>query len=95
MSKRRFAKSAAGDELTPEVVEALAEEAKAGYDLSEARPVLVTHPLLGDAETMGRIVVRVSDEELNRLRGRAEAEERTIPSLVHEAAIRYLKSNGA
>ncbi|MGV1046911.1 MAG: hypothetical protein ACOYD4_00090 [Solirubrobacterales bacterium] len=88
--KKRHPRTKAGDELTPEVIEALAEEAERGYDLAEAKRVFVSGPLLGDGETMGRIVIRVSNEELNRLRRQAEAEDRTISRLVHEAAMGYL-----
>lgn len=89
---KRYPRTKAGDELTPEVLEALAEEAERGYDLSKAERVFVSRPLLGDGETMGRIVIRVSNEELNRLRGQAEAEDRTISKLVHEAAMQYLEA---
>jgi hypothetical protein len=95
VKKRRYLRSAAGVELTPEVVEALAEEAERGYDLSKAKRVFVTRPVLGDAETMGRIRIRVTNKELNRLRKQAEAEGRTISNLVHEAAMQYLESKGA
>lgn len=93
--KRRYSKTAEGDELTPEVIEALADEAERGYDLSKAKRVFITRPLFPDSETWGTIKIRVFDEELNRLRAQAEAEDRTIPSLVYEAAMLYLESKGA
>jgi hypothetical protein len=43
--------------------------------------------VLGD-----EIVIRVSGEERNRLRARAEAEGRPITIMVHAAAMRYLES---
>lgn len=92
--RRRCSRSAAGVELTPDVIEALAEEAERGYELSDAKRDFVSGPLLADGETMGRIAVRVSDEELIRLRKQAAAEDRTISSLVHEAAMLHLESKG-
>jgi hypothetical protein len=88
--KRRCPRSAEGVELTPEVLESLAEEAEHGYDLSKARRVFVGRPPLADGETSARIAVRVTNSELNRLRERAEAEDRTISSLAREALQRYL-----
>lgn len=95
MRKKRYPKTKQGDELTPEVIEALAEEAERGYDLSKAKRVFITRPLSGDLETWGTIEIRVFDDELNRLRAQAEAEDRTISSLVREAAMLYLESKGA
>jgi succinate dehydrogenase/fumarate reductase flavoprotein subunit len=92
---KKYPKTKAGDELTPEVLEALAEEAERGYDLSKAKRVFVTRPLLPDSETMGEIVIRVTNEELNRLSRRAKVEDRRISNLVHEAAMQYLESKGA
>ena len=95
VKRKRYPKAKAGVELTPEVIEALADEAERGYDLSKAKRVFITRPLLPDSETWGTIKIRVFDEELNRLRAQAEAEDRTIPSLVYEAAMLYLESKGA
>lgn len=92
--KKRYPKTKQGDELTPEVIEALADEAEHGYELSEARRVFVTRPLSADSETWGTIKIRVFDDEINRLRAQAEAEDRTISSLVREAAMLYLESKG-
>jgi hypothetical protein len=90
--KRRYAKTRGGDELTPEVIEALADEAERGYDLSRAKREVSTRPFLPHEPTMGRILVRVTNEEAVRLQDRARAEGRPIPALVHDAAMRYLES---
>jgi hypothetical protein len=90
--RKRYPKTLEGDELTPEVLEALADEAERGYDLSEARRVLITKPMFADEPTMGKIVVHVTNEEGNRLRERAEAEDRTIAEVVFDAAMQYLDS---
>ncbi len=92
--KKRYPKTRRGLELTPEAIENLAEEAERGYDLSTWRRQFVTRPLSGDVETWGTIEIRVFDDEINRLRVQAEAEERTIESLVREAALLYLESKG-
>lgn len=89
--KKRYPKTRRGLELTPEAVAALAEEAERGYDLPNWRREFVGRPLAGDLETWGTVEIRVFDDELNRLRERAEAEGRTIESLVHEAAMRCLE----
>lgn len=93
--RKRRPKAKGGLELTPEAIEALAEEAERGCDLSTWRREFVSRPLSGDLETWGTIEIRVFDGELNRLRAQAEAEDRTIERLVHEAAMACLESKGA
>lgn len=93
--RRSYPRTVEGDELTPEVIEALADEAERGYDLSKAERVFIGRPLAGNLETMGKVGFRVDNHELVRLRKQAEAENRTINSLLHEAAMLYLESKGA
>lgn len=94
--RRRYPCTAEGDELTPEVIEALAEEAERGYDLSKAkREFLSKRAWAGDLETMGRVGFRVDNPLLNRLYKQARAEDRTINLLLREAAVLYLESKGA
>jgi hypothetical protein len=88
--KRRYPRTAGGVELTPEVVEALAEEAERGYDLSKATRVLVTRPMFPDSETLARITIEISNAELNRLRERAEAEDKLVELVAHEALQAHL-----
>lgn len=92
LRKRRYPRSAEGEELTPEVIEALAEEAERGYDLSKARRVYIAGPLLADQETLARLSIWVDNDELNRIRKRTEAESRTISDLGREALNRYMDS---
>jgi hypothetical protein len=95
LKRKRYPKTKAGDELTPGVIEALADEAERGYDLSKAKRVFLSKQAWsGDLETMGRVGFRISNDELNRLVKQARAEDRTISSLLHEAAMRYLESKG-
>lgn len=96
VKKKRYPKTKQGDELTPEVIEALADEAERGYDLSKAKRVFLSkHVLAGDLETMGRVGYRISNDELNRLYEQARAEDRTINSLIREAVLLYLDAKGA
>ncbi|HET7443590.1 MAG TPA: hypothetical protein VFJ57_02925 [Solirubrobacterales bacterium] len=93
--KKRYPRTKEGDELTPEVIEALADEAERGYDLSKAKREFISRPLSGDLETMGKVGFRISNDELVRLSKQARAEDRTINSLIHEATMKYLESRGA
>lgn len=94
--RRRYPCTAEGDELTPAVIEELADEAERGYDLSKwKREFLSKQAWSADLETMGRVGFRICNEELNRLYKQARAENRTISSLVHEATMLYLESKGA
>jgi hypothetical protein len=90
LRKRRYPRTAGGVELTPEVVEALAAEAERGYDLSKWKREFVRGPAFPDSETWARVTVEISNEELNRLRERAEAEDKTVERVAREALQRYL-----
>lgn len=95
VKKRKYPKTKGGLELTPEVIEALADEAERGYNLSNWKREFVSRPLTGDLETMGRVGYRISNDELNRLYEQARAEDRTINSLIREAVLLYLDAKGA
>lgn len=81
-----------GQELTPELEEELADEAELGYDLSKAKRILVSGPMLADGMRPPRITVHLTNPELNAVRQRAEDENRTISDLAREALRRYLDS---
>lgn len=81
-----------GEELTPELEEELADEAERGYDLSEAKRVFVTGPILADSMRPPKITFHLTNPELNAVRQRAEDEDRTISDLAREALRRYLDS---
>ncbi len=92
---KRYPKTKAGVELTPEVIDALAEEAERGYDLSKAkREFLSNRAWAGDLETLGRVGFRIRNHELSRLVKQARAEDRTVNALIHEATMLYLESKG-
>jgi hypothetical protein len=92
VKRRRYPRTKAGVELTPEIINALADEAERGYDLSKAKREYVGRPPLADGETSPRIAVRVTNDQLNQLRKRAEAEERSLSELARDALARYLDS---
>jgi Ribbon-helix-helix protein, copG family len=91
-TKRRKIFLASGEELTPELEEELADEAERGYDLSKAKRILVTGPMLADGMRPPKITVHLTNPELNAVRQRAEDEGRSISDLAREALRRYLKS---
>lgn len=95
LRKKRYPKTAGGLELTPEVTDAMAEEAERGFDLSNWKREFITRPLTSDMETMGRVGFRIRNEELNRLVKQVRSEDRTVSSFIHEATMRYLESKGA
>jgi hypothetical protein len=88
----RYPLTAEGQELTPEVIEALAAEAERGYDISQAQRAYIAGPLLADQETPARLLIWVDNDELNQVRKRAEAEGRSISELGREALRRYMDS---
>jgi hypothetical protein len=90
--KKRYPRAASGQEITPEVEEALAAEAERGYDLSKARREFVGRPPLGDSGTSPRIAFRLPQDRFNKVRERADAEDRTISSLAREALTRFMDS---
>jgi predicted DNA binding CopG/RHH family protein len=88
--RQRYPRTAEGDELTPEVIDALAAEAERGYDLSKAKRVFISRPLLADGETWARVTIEIPNDELNRLRERAEAEGKRVQRVAREALQRHL-----
>lgn len=88
--RRRYPRTPGGVELTPEVIEALAEEAERGYDLSKAKREFVNGPVFADSETLARVTIEIPNHELNRLRERAEAEDKLVERVAHDALQEYL-----
>ena len=80
-----------GTVLTPEVVEALADEAERGYDLSNA--TLEPNPYAGLSlrdHKSPRITYRVPSDLYERVRQKAKAEGRTVSAVAREALERYI-----
>lgn len=86
-------KTKKGTRLTPSVVEGLAKEAEAGYDLSSATRERVRpgRPSLSEGESP-RISYRVPPSLFDRAKRQAKAEGRTVSEIAREALTRYLAS---
>jgi hypothetical protein len=83
-------RTAAGDELTEEDIEALADEAERGYDLDRAIKVTVGRPSLGADGVSPRIQVRVDPTLATALRSRARREKRSVSEIARTALREYL-----
>lgn len=83
-------KTRSGTELTDEVIEALADEAERGYDLSKARRVYVGRPPLGAAGPSPRIDVRVDPKLAKALKARARREKRSVSDIARTALQEYV-----
>src|SRR5436305_5724574 len=82
-------RTAGGDELSSAELEALAEEAEAGYDLSTAKPERVGRPSLEEGVSP-RVSFRVGQGLYDAARTRAEQEGRTVSELARIAMERYV-----
>ncbi|HEY2537675.1 MAG TPA: ribbon-helix-helix domain-containing protein [Solirubrobacteraceae bacterium] len=83
-------RTAAGDELSEEDIEALADEAERGYDLDKAIRVTVGRPSLGTEGVSPRIQVRVDPTLATALRERARREKRSVSEITRIALHEYL-----
>lgn len=90
--RKRYPRTPSGVELTPEVIDALAAEAERGYDLSKGKREILRHPAFADSETLAKVPIEITNDELNRLRERAEAEDKTVWRVAHEALQAHLSS---
>lgn len=79
-----------GTKLTKKVVDALAEEAERGYDLTNAKRVRMGRPALGDAGVSPRVQVRVDPELAQALHVLAEKEQRSVSEIARSALREYL-----
>jgi hypothetical protein len=83
-------RTAAGDELSEEDIDALADEAERGYDLDKAIKVTVGRPSLGAEGVSPRIQVRVDPTLATALRARARREKRSVSDIARTALREYL-----
>jgi hypothetical protein len=84
-------RTAAGDELTEEDIEALADEAERGYDLDKAIRVTVGRPALGRTRGASpRVQVRVDQRLAEALQRRALEEHRSVSEITRTALREYL-----
>lgn len=81
-----------GTKLTKKTIEALADEAERGYDLSKARRVYVGRPALGHAPGASpRVQVRVDPDLAGALRERARRENRSVSEIARTALREYIE----
>ncbi|HEV3322230.1 MAG TPA: ribbon-helix-helix domain-containing protein [Solirubrobacteraceae bacterium] len=84
-------KTAGGDELSGEDIEALADEAERGYDLSKATRVMVGRPSLGGPSGVSpRVQVRVDPQLATELKARAREERRSVSEIARIALREYV-----
>lgn len=87
---RRPLRTKSGEPITDEDIAALAAEAEAGYDLTQARWERVGRPSL-DEGISPRLSFRASRKLYEAVRARAAREGRTISDLAREAVERYVQ----
>lgn len=81
-----------GVEITPEIADAIADEAERGYDLSKARRRRVGRPSLSERGASPRVSFRTTPDLYRAAQRRAKREGRTLSDLAREAVARYVKS---
>jgi hypothetical protein len=88
-------KTAAGELLTEEDLEALADEAERGYDPTTWRNVRVGRPALGnDRGPSPRIQIRVDAELATALKACARSENRSVSAIARNALNDYVARAG-
>jgi hypothetical protein len=88
----KYPRTKSGLEVTPEVADALADEAERGYDLSKAERRFVGRPSLSGNGASPRMSFRITPELYLALEERAEKEGRSVSDLAREAVARYVRS---
>jgi hypothetical protein len=83
-------RTAGGDELSEQDIEALADEAERGYDLDKAIRVTVGRPSLGVKGASPRVQVRVDPDLANALHARARQEHRSVSEIARTALREYV-----
>jgi hypothetical protein len=86
-------KTAAGEPVTRELLDALVAEAEAGYDPATLRPRRVGRPSLGSG-TSPRIQFRVSPVVYEAAQEVARAEHRTLSELARTLLEDYVRQPG-
>lgn len=83
--------TASGQVLTEEDIEALADEAERGYDLSKAKKVTIGRPSLGPTGVSPRVQIRVDPELAAALKTRAKLEHRSVSDVARTALREYVE----
>ncbi len=86
----KYPRTKSGVEITPEIADALADEAERGYDLSKAKRQFVGRPSLSGNGTSPRMSFRITPELYLAMEERAEREGRSVSDLAREAVARYV-----
>lgn len=79
-----------GTKLTKKVVEALAEEAERGYDLTNAKRVRMGRPSLGEDGESPRLQVRLDPDLAKAVRACARKEHRSVSEIARAALRTYV-----
>ncbi len=87
-------KTAQGEPITDEMLEALSAEAEAGYDPATLRPRRAGRPSLGSG-TSPRVQFRVSPTIYREAQKQAEAEDRTLSELARALLEDYVRRTRA
>jgi hypothetical protein len=88
----KYPRTKSGLEITPEVADALADEAERGYDLSKAKRRFVGRPSLSGNGISPRMSFRITPKLYLAMEKRAESEGRSVSDLAREAVARYVES---
>jgi hypothetical protein len=83
-------RTAQGEPITTEMLDALAVEAEAGYDPGTVRPRNVGRPSLGSG-TSPRVQFRINPTLYQQAQEQAEAEHRTISELARDLLEDYVR----
>ena len=89
MAKRTYGKTASGKEITDELLEKLAHEAEAGYDVEDTIRRRVGRPPIGPGPASVESV-RLDPELSEALAERAARDHETTSSVIRKALRAYL-----
>lgn len=85
-----YPKTRGGDEMTPEFLEELAEEAEDGFEGWQWKVVHRGRPPLSKGTESQRLNIRITPDMGESIAQIAEARETTVSAIVREALDRYL-----
>jgi predicted HicB family RNase H-like nuclease len=86
-------KTKSGTELSANDVNALADEAQTGYDLTRAKRVRTGRPSLGKDGESPRIHLRLEPELARAVRSRARREKRSLSDVARAALRQYVEKH--
>ena len=91
MTKKSYGRTASGKPITDELLDRLAAEAEAGYDVDEMIRRRAGRPPMGSAAATVESV-RLEPELRDALAQRAEQDEQTVSAVIRAALRRYLET---